>query len=157
MIGCFSSSLQSQLAVASTLTNHNRAFIFVSIRQQIHKIKMAEQQERVDVNTGQNNERNTNTSVPDYSNNQAWTQYWQYYYSYYMYYYTSYYYMALCQNSAGFVGPSAVNVQPTTAQLNGARVHPNNQPDLRQRLFNGSLFGVVNLGQRVQPEERMYL
>ncbi|CAB4029240.1 Hypothetical predicted protein, partial [Paramuricea clavata] len=115
---------------------------------------MAEQQERVDVNTGQNNERNTNTSVPDYSNNQAWTQYWQYYYSYYMYYYTSYYYMALSQNSAGFVGPSAVNVQPTTAQLNGARVHPNNQPDLRQRLFNGSLFGVVNLGQRVEPEER---
>ena len=137
--------------MASTLTNHVRAFIFVC-KCANRKIKMAEQEGRVNVNTRENNEQNTNANVPDYSNHQAWTQYWQYYYSYYMQYYTFYYYMALCQNSAGFVGPSAMNVQPTAAQLNGARVHP----DFRQRLLNGGFFGAGDLGQRNQPQERMY-
>jgi hypothetical protein len=142
--------------VASTLTNHIRAFIFALLPSLFIKIKMAEQNERTDVNTGENNDQNTNTSVPDYSNHQAWTQYWQYYYSYYMHYYTLYYYTALCQNSSGFIGPSAANIQPATGQPNGARVQPDHHPDLRQRFFNGNIFGVADFGLRNPPQERMY-
>ena len=113
---------------------------------------MAEQQQAVDVNAGQNSDQNTNNNLPDYSNNQAWAQYWQYYYSYYMYYYTSYYYTALCQNSGNFVGPGlSANVQPPTPQLNGARVLQNDQG-----LTHGGLFRLVDLTPRNLPQERMY-
>ena len=119
---------------------------------------MADQNERVDVNTAQNNGNNTNTSVPDNSNYQAWTQYWQYYYSYYMHYYTMYYYAALCQNSAGFSGASAsaANFQPTIGQLNGARIQPNHQPDLHQRFYNAGLLGAGDFGLGNRPPERVY-
>ena len=118
---------------------------------------MAEQQERDDVNARRNSGQNTNNNLPGYSNNQAWAQYWQYYYSYYMHYYTSYYYAALCQNSAGFIGPSSsANVQTPIAQLNGARIPQNNQADFRQGLINGGLFRLVDLTPRNLPPERTY-
>ena len=117
---------------------------------------MAEQQEQVEVNRGEN-VQNTNYNLPDYSNYQ---QYMHYYYSYYMYYYNFYYYMLLCQNNAGFMGnvPQPLH-QPTaipTAQLNGARVQPNYQPNFGRRLFDGSLFRVFAVERRTEPEERMY-
>ncbi|XP_028406065.1 protein FAM8A1-like [Dendronephthya gigantea] len=119
---------------------------------------MAEQREQVDVNRGENNVQNMNYNHPDYSNYQ---QYWQYYYSYYMYYYNFYYYMLLCQNNAGFIGnvPQQQSLHQQhgtvpTAQLNGARVQPNNEPNLGRRFFNGGLFGVFAVERRREPEER---
>ena len=73
-----------------------------------------------------------------------------------MHYYTMYYYAALCQNSAGFSGASAANLQPSIGLLNGARIQPNHQPDLRQRFYNAGAFGAGDFGLGNRPPERMY-
>lgn len=117
---------------------------------------MADQQDRPNVNIGENNNQNWNVNLPNNSNTQAWNQYWQQYYFYYMYYYTSYYYMALCQNSSAYIyGPSSI----ASSQLTGARVPPVSNPaDWAQRPVNGEIFApAFNVGQVNRPEERKCL